>query len=158
MSAISPCIVCLSTLLFLLLIDLNKPGVFGVLVLALVTPLGYPVAGRLVVNLVAVALLVLDTLLGGKALPLGRFLGLGNGLFAGQRKLWRREDEVDTLGGRLDFAGGKQLVDKGLCGITSSGGEGLFVGLGGDRVGVVGKQVAQVEGERRGLVNGDGAA
>ena len=158
MSAISPCIVCFSSLLFLLLIDLNKPGVFGVLVLALVAPLGYPVAGRLVVNLVAVALLVLDTLLGGKALPLGRFLGLGNGLLAGQRKLWRREDEVDTLGGRLDFTGGKQLVDEGLRGITSSGGESLFVGLGGDGVGVVGKQVAQVECERRGLVDGDRAA
>ena len=62
---------------------------------------------------------------------------------------------MDTLRGRLDFAGREELVDKGLCGIARSGGKSLFVCLGGDGVRVVGEQVAQVECEGSGLVDGD---
>lgn len=62
---------------------------------------------------------------------------------------------MHTIRGGLDLAGGKQLVDESLRGITSGGGEGLFVCFGGDGVGVVGEQVAQVEGEGGGLVDGD---
>lgn len=65
---------------------------------------------------------------------------------------------MDTLRGRLDFACREELVDESLCGITRSGGENLFVCLGRDGVGVVGEQVAQVECEGSGLVNGDRAA
>jgi hypothetical protein len=146
----------LSSLSLLLLVNFDQPGALGVLVLALVTPLGDPVASRLVVNLVAVALLVFDTLLGGKALPLGLLLGLGDRLLTWKGHLGRGENEVNALGGGLDLAGGEQLVDESLCGIASSGGQSLFVCLGGNRVRVVGEQVAQVECEGGGLVDGDG--
>jgi hypothetical protein len=148
-------VVSLARLCLLLLINLDKPLVVELLVLALVAPLGDPFAARLVVNQLAVALLVLDTLLGGKALPLGLLLGLGDGLLAGQRCGGRREDEVDALGGRLDLAGREELVDEGLGGIAGGGGKRLFVDS-LDGVGVVGEQVAQVKGEGRGLVDGNG--
>ena len=156
--AIGTSIVRLSSLRLLLLVDLNKPLRVAVLVLALVTPLGYPLARGLVVNKLAVALLVLDTLLGGKALPLGRFLGGGDGLFAGNGGGRRGEHKVHALGARLDFAGGQQLVDEGLSGIARGGGEDGLVGGGGDWVGVVGEQVAEIEGEWGGLVDGYGPA
>ena len=153
--ALSSEVVGLARLGLLLLVNLDKPLVVELLVLALVAPLGDPFAARLVVNQLAVALLVLDTLLGGKALPLGLLLGLRNGLLAGQRRRGCREDEVDTLGGRLDLTGREELVDEGLGGIAGGGGKRLFVdGL--DGVGVVGEQVAQVKGEGRGLVDGNG--
>lgn len=62
---------------------------------------------------------------------------------------------MHALGGRLDLAGGEQLVDEGLCGIASGGGKSLFVCLGGNRVRVIGEQIAQVEGEGCWLVDGD---
>lgn len=62
---------------------------------------------------------------------------------------------MDTVRGRLDFAGREKLVDEGLCGIARSGGKSLFVCLGGDGVGVLGEQVSQVKCEGSGLVDGD---
>jgi hypothetical protein len=65
---------------------------------------------------------------------------------------------VDAIGGGLDFAGAQQLVDQGLGCIAGGCGELGFIGVGGDGIRVVGEQVPQVEGEGRGLVDGDGAA
>jgi hypothetical protein len=104
-----------------LLVNLHEPVVLTVLVLSLVAPLGYPFALRLVVDQVAIAPLVLDTLLGGKALPLGRLLGCGNGLLTRYGCAWRGEYKVDTIGVGLDFAGGEQLVDEGLSSVARSG-------------------------------------
>lgn len=154
---IRPRIVRLARLLLLLLVDLDKPVVLAVLVLALVAPLGHPLAGRFFVDHLAVALLVLDALLGGEALPFSGLLGCGDGLLAGQWGRGRGEDEVHALAVGLDLAGGEQLVYEGLCGVAGGGGENLFRGSGGHGIGVVGEEVAQVEGEGRGLVDGDGA-
>lgn len=65
---------------------------------------------------------------------------------------------MHAVRGRLDLAGGEKLVDEGLCGIASGGGQSLFVGLGRDRVGVVGEQVSQVECEGSGFVDSDRTA
>jgi hypothetical protein len=142
--------------LLLLLIHLNKPVVLALLVLALVAPLGDPLACRLIVDQLAVALLVLDALLGGKALPLGRLLGGGDGLLAGQRRGGYGQDKVDAFRVGLDLAGGEQLVYEGLRGVAGGCGEDFFRGRGGDGIGVVGEEIAEVECEGGGLVDGDG--
>jgi hypothetical protein len=148
-------IVRLARLLLLLLVDLDKPVVLAVLVLALVAPLGDPLALRVVVDQVTVALLVLDALLGGKALPLGGLLGGGDGLLAGKSGGRRGQNEVHALRVGFDLASREQLVDQGLRGVAGGCGEGCFVGGDGNGVGVVGEEVAEVECEGRGLVDGN---
>jgi len=81
--AVGALIMGLGRLLLLLLVNLDQPLIITVLVLSLVTPLGNPLALFVIVDQFAVALLILDALLGSKALPLGRLLGGGYGLFAG---------------------------------------------------------------------------
>jgi hypothetical protein len=154
--AIRARIVRLARLGLLLLIHLDQPVVLAVLVLALVAPLGDPFAARLIVHQLAVALLVLDALLGGKALPFGRLFGGGDGLFARQGHAGGREDEVHAFRVGFDLACGEELVDEGLGGVARGCGEGGFVRGRGDGVGVVGEKVAEVEGEGCGLVYGDG--
>ena len=53
------------------------------------------------------------------------------------------------------MAGGEQLVYEGLGGVAGGGGEDLFGGVCGEWVGVVGEEVAEVEGEGRGRVYSD---
>lgn len=144
--------------LLLLLVNLDQPLVVAILVLALVAPLGHPLAAGIVVDHLALALLVLDTLLGGKALPFGRLLGFGNGLLAGKRRRGCRKDKVHAFRGRFDLTGGQELVDESLRGIAGCGAKGLFTRVGGDGVGVVGEEIAKVEGKGRWLVDGNGSA
>jgi hypothetical protein len=154
--AVRPRVVGLSGLVLLLVVDLDKPLVLALLVLALVAPSGNPLTGRLVVNQLGLVVVVLgDALLLREELPLGgRLLG-GDGLFAGQRGGARRKHEVHAIGRGLDVASAEQLVDEDLGGIAGVGSKGVFVGVAGDGVGVVRKQVAQVERVGRGLVDGD---
>ena len=147
----------LARLRLLALIHLDKPVVLAVLVLALVAPLGHPFTARVVVDKLAVALLVLDALLGGKTLPFGSLFDGGNGLFAGKWGAGGGEDEVHAFSGGLYLAGREQLVYEGLGGVAGGGAQDLFVCVGGDGVGVVREQVAEVECEGSGLFDGDGA-
>lgn len=146
----------LARLLLLLLIHLDQPIVLAVLVLAFISPLGHPLAARIVVHHLAVALLILDALLGCEALPFRRLFGGGDGLFAGQGGGGRGENEVHAFAVGFYLAGREELVYEGLGGVARGGVQGCFVG-GGDGVGVVGEEVAEVEGEGSGFVDCDGA-
>ena len=64
---------------------------------------------------------------------------------------------MDAFRVGLDLACGEKLVYESLCGVAGGCGEGFFVGGGGDGVWVVGEEVAEVEGEGCGLVDGDGS-
>lgn len=144
----------------LLRVNLDQPVVLALLVQALVTPLALPLARLLVVGQVAALLpgLCLDALLGGEALPLGRRLGLGHGFLAGQAGGGRGQRQEDAVAGGLERAGGEELVDERLGAVAGDLGEGLVDGgaVEDDGVGVLGEEVAEVEGVGRGLVDDDG--
>lgn len=145
----------------LLGIHLDQPVVLALLVQALVSPLALPLARLLIVRQVAALLprLGLDALLGGEALPLGRRLGLGHGLLARQAGGGRGQRQQDAVAGGLQRAGGEELVDERLGAVAGEFGEGLVDGGGvgeDDGVGVLGEEVAEVEGVGRGLVDDDG--
>lgn len=146
----------------LLLINFNQPIVLTILVLALVTILGHPLARSLVEDQFAIALLILDALLGGKLLPLGLGLLLGHALLARQvgGRGGQAEGDAGAVVGFCDGAGGEELVDKSLSAIASGVLDVGFLDLGHGRegVGVVAEKVAQVEGVGNGLVDSDGEA
>lgn len=64
---------------------------------------------------------------------------------------------MDAFRVGLDLACGEKLVYESLCGIAGGCSEGFLVGGGGDGVWIVGEEVAEVECEGRGLVDGDGS-
>lgn len=150
----------LSLLLPLLLINLNKPLILVVLVLALVTPARHPLARSLVVDKLLAALLVLaggtgllaelaDTLLAGEQLPFRGGLGDGKGLVAREVDVRRWQGEKYTVrDGSLNLAGCQELVEEDLDAIPGRGFQRVvqFLVRGElQRVGVVDEQVAQVE-------------
>ena len=139
----------------LLLVNLDQPVILTILVLALVAPLGNPLALGLVVDQVAVALLLLDALLGGKLFPFGGLLGGGNRLLTRERCGWRGKDQMYAFRGGLYLAGRQELVDECLGGIAGCGFKRFFVGAGGNGVGVICEQVSQVKCKRCGLVDGN---
>lgn len=117
-------------LLPLLLIDLNKPLVLVVLVLALVSPAREPLAGRLVVLQLLAALLVVagstgllaelaNALLAREQLPFrGRLRGR-QGLVPREVDVGGGEGQENTVGhGGFDFAGCQELVEKNLHAIA----------------------------------------
>lgn len=141
-------------------VNLDDPVVLALLVHGLVAPLALPLAALLIVDevLALLARLGLDALLGGKALPLGRGFGLGHRLLAGEAGAGLGQREEDAVGGGGEWAGGEELVDEGLGAVAGELGEGLFkrcvVQL--DRVGVLGHEVAEIEGVGRRLLDCDG--
>ena len=146
----------------LLLVNLNQPVILAILVLALVTVLGHPLARSLVEDQLSIALLVLDALLGGKLLPLGLGLFLGHALLAGQvgGRCRQAEGDAGAVVGFCDGACGEELVDEGLGAVAGGVFDVGFLNLAhdGKRIGVVAEEVAQVEGVGNGLVDGDGKA
>lgn len=162
-----------SSILLLLpfaLINFHKPLVVVVLVLALVSPLGNPLARSLVVDELLAALLVrqcgaglaaelANTLLAREQLPLGRRFGRGQGLEPREVGVRGRQAEQDAvLSGRGDVAGCEQLVQEALGAVAGRGLQGAVQLAGSDLqwVRVVNCQVAQVESVGGGLGDGDG--
>ena len=95
-------------LLPLLLINLNKPLVLVVLVLALISPAGHPLAARLIVLQLPAALLVhaccagllvvfADALLAREQLPFRGGFGCWQGLVPGQHDVWCWEGQEHTV-------------------------------------------------------------
>lgn len=60
---------------------------------------------------------------------------------------------MNALGIGLDFASGEELINEGLGGISGGCFECLFVGVGGDWVGVVCEEISKVKSEWRGFVD-----
>lgn len=152
------------------LINLHKPLVVVVLVLSLVTPLGHPLARGLVVNQLLATLLVgqrgtglaaelANTLLACEQLPLGRGLGCREGLETGQCGVRCGQAKQDAvLRGRGDVACCEELVQQALGAVAGSGLQGAVerLALGNlQRVRVIDRQVAQVEGVGCRLGDGD---
>lgn len=145
-----------------LVVDLDDPVVRHDALLpglALVSPRLLPLARALVELLALHAPLLpglgLDALLGGELLPLGRLLGGRQRLLTRERRGDRGQVEQDALLGRLQGQGGQQLVDEGLGAVAGGLGQAVLqvdgsVG-GGQGVGVVGEQEAEVECVRRRL-------
>lgn len=100
-SSISPLSGAFFSLPFGFHVDLDTPVILALLVQGLVTPLALPFAALLIKGEVAALLagLWLDALLGGKALPLGRRLGLRYGLLAGQTSAGLGERQEDAVWG-----------------------------------------------------------
>lgn len=158
-ASISPHACALLSLPLLFHVDLDDPVVFALLVQGLVSPLALPFAALLIVGQVAALLagLGLDALLGGEALPLGRWLGLRYGLLSRETSTWLGEREEDAVLGGVKGAGGEELVDEGLGAVAGKLGEGLLqiVAIEVHRVGVLGEEVAEIEGVRRRLFDCD---
>lgn len=149
-SAIAPDGGTLLSCLLGLYVDLDDGIVLALLVQSLVTPLALPLARLLVEGKVAarIARLWLDTLLGGEALPLGRRLGLRNGLLAGEAGARGGKAEQNALGGGAERAGGEELVDERLSAVAGELGERLLevVAIEGHGVGVLSEEMAEIEG------------
>jgi len=152
------------------LIHLHKPLLVIILVLALVSPLGHPLARSLVVHKLLAALLVgqrgtrltavlANALLACEQLPFGRRLRGRKRLESGQSDVRRRQTEQDAvLCGRGDVACREQLVQQALGAVAGSVFKGTVQRLALGKlqgVRVVNREMTQVEGVGSRLGDGD---